>query len=384
MTRHVRIVATAAAMAFAFGACTSEDGADASVGAHPITLRLGTPYPKDAASSDAAEFFAASVARGTNGAVQVNIVWDAANEVSPHAHPAWDHTVITQLSEGRIDLALVPAGAFDEVGEAAFRVLQAPFLIQSDAAAEAVARSDAALAMLARLSTSGLLGMVLIPEGPSHIASFGQPLLRPGDFRGVRTRARLSDSVFETLSTIGLLPTAVTAEDFAEGVSTGEIGAVDVSFADYQALPGAVVYTGNVTPYTRFDVLAARDASLEKLSPEQRALLLTVAHDTLDRSIAIRHGDAAAADAYCRHGGAIVLAPQSTLWAFELVSQPIIEQLERDPSTGPALVAIRRIVMASAVSAPVTGCIPASPGAPVTFDTTPSVSEPVTRNRAWH
>ncbi|MGW5237720.1 TRAP transporter substrate-binding protein DctP [Monashia sp. NPDC004114] len=384
MTHHVRIVATAAAMAFAFGACTSEEGADARVDAPPITLRLGTPYPRDAASGDAAAFFAASVARGTNGAVQVSIVWDAGNEVSPLAHPAWDHTVITQLSKGRIDLALVPAGAFDEVSEPAFRVLQAPFLIQSDAAAEGVARSDAALAMLARLSTSGLLGMALIPEGPRHIASFGQPLLTPGDFRGVRTRARLSDSVFETLTAIGLLPTAATAQEFAEGVSTGDIGAADVSFAEFQALPSAVVYTGNVTPYTQFDVLAARAASLLKLSPEQRAVLQTAAHDTLDLAIANRHGDAAAADEYCRRGGAIVLAPPSTLQALQLASRPVLDQLERDPSTGPALIAVRRIVMASPVSAPVTGCVPASPGAPMTYDTTPTVSEPVTRNRAWH
>ena len=359
-----RLVVTVSAVVLALAGCTDNEWLAHQDTHAAVTLRLGTPGAAGSPSSDVARFFAEIVNQETGGEVTVDVAFEAGEEITPPAAPVWEDSVITMLKEGRIDLALVPARAWDQVGESTFRVLQAPFVIQSDAAAAAVARSDAALAMLAGLSSSGMVGLALIPQGLRHVASFDGPLLKPGDFRGVPTRAPLSASTYETLNAIGLAPKDLSAEEFIRGAGTGEVGATEASFADYADLPGAVVYTGNLTTYAEFDVLVMREESLARLVPEHRELMPSLAWRTLDHSLATTDSDAAAAQAYCKQGGAVMLAPASTLSALELAARPIIERLERDPAAGPALEAIRSVVAAAPAGDPVTGCIPASPAAP--------------------
>ena len=368
---RARLVVAVIALVLGSGTCTAVEWLDSRHAPTQVTLRLGMADGPGSASTDDAQYFASTLAEETDGAVQVDLVWEAGKEIAPPGAPVWDDSLITMLRAGKLDIALVPARAWDQVGESTFQALQAPFVIQSDGAAAAVARSDAALAMLARLSSSGLVGMALIPEGMRHVASFDAPLLEPPDFHGVPTRAPLSASTYETLRSIGLRPMDLSAEEFTSGVGTGEVGATEASFAEYPALPSAVVYTGNVTPYTQFDVLVMREASLRKLEPQDRQLVQILAHRTLDHSLASSDSDATAAWAYCQHGGAIAVAPARTVTALQLAARPIIERLERDPATAPALAAIRSVIATAPGGDPVRGCVPAAPFRPATIASPP-------------
>src|ERR1051326_468563 len=71
-----------------------------------------------------------------------------------------------------------------------FQALHAPFLIDNDALAVAVATSDTATKMLDNLSSSGLMGLTLWPEDLRHPFSLvpGKPLLSPQDFAGLNIR----------------------------------------------------------------------------------------------------------------------------------------------------------------------------------------------------
>ncbi|GAB3062004.1 hypothetical protein GCM10027053_25490 [Intrasporangium mesophilum] len=366
---RAKLVVTVAAVLLAVDGCTSAELLGSRGVPAPIVLRLGTSGSPGSASGDVARYFGEIVREETGGEVEVDVIFEAGREVTPAGAPVWEDSAITTLKQGKVDLALVPARAWDLVGESSFRVLQTPFLIRSDAAAAAVARSDAALAMLASLSSSGLAGMALIPQGLRHVASFGGPMLEPADFRGVPTRAPLSASTYGALRAMGLVPKDLSDKEFITGAGTGEVGATEASFADYPDLPGAVVYTGNVTPYAEFDVLAMRASAFAKLRPEQRDLMMSLAWRALDHTLATTERDAAAADEYCERGGAIVLAPASTLSAFELAARPEIEGLERDPVTGPALAAVRSVV-ASVPEEPLQhGCVPGSPTEPATVTT---------------
>src|SRR6266511_666 len=151
----------AAATAAVLAACTSGPVGDKAGGdAAPVTLRLGTPDQQGFPASDDLEHFAAAVNRLSSGQIQVDIVWDAPGpEVS-----RFDQRVAEMVIDGQLDMALVPARAWDELGVTTLQALQAPFLIDSDALMNEVITSDVVDEMLLGLRAADVEGLALLPE----------------------------------------------------------------------------------------------------------------------------------------------------------------------------------------------------------------------------
>ena len=79
-----------------------------------------------------------------------------------------EHTLVTRLKGGDFDLALIPTRAWGAEGVTSFHATMAPFLIDSDRLAAAVAQDPLAATMLEGLAGLQLQGLAMWPEDLRH------------------------------------------------------------------------------------------------------------------------------------------------------------------------------------------------------------------------
>jgi TRAP-type C4-dicarboxylate transport system substrate-binding protein len=96
---------------------------------------------------------------------------------------AWDQRVAQMVSDGDLDMGMIPARAWDTEGVTTLQALQAPFLITSDESLDEIVQSDLQKRLLAGLDAADVVGLALVPEGLRHPAGFDGPLLSVKDPR---------------------------------------------------------------------------------------------------------------------------------------------------------------------------------------------------------
>ena len=134
------------------------------------------------------EEFVKQLAKLSGGSLKVEALYDHEED------KGGDGAVITDLRNGAVDIAIVPARAWSEAGATSISALQTPFLIKSDEHLNAVA-SDGKVSgnLLASLSTLGVTGLALYPEALRHLFGFkSQPILTPADLAGRQVDAALT------------------------------------------------------------------------------------------------------------------------------------------------------------------------------------------------
>ena len=217
-TMH-RIVALAATAA-TFGAACGGDASSAEKSggeATPLTLRLGTVEGQEFPYAPYVDEFVRSVEETSGGSIDVEVAWEAVPW-----NPESEQTLATMVSDGEIDLALVPTRVWDELGVTTLRALQAPFLVDNLELLNAIVGSELADELFAGLDTLGVEGLALWPDSLRHPLGFERPLLTANDFDGAQLRVLTSDTSFRLVRALGAEPVAV---DFAAGVPAGIDGA---------------------------------------------------------------------------------------------------------------------------------------------------------------
>ena len=180
----------AAIVAILLAACSGGSEGDKAGGdAAPVTLRMVTVEYKGAPYADGVAEFARQVEDLSAGSVRVDIVWNGADEYFGAFGPGADQKVAGLVQNGELDLALIPARAWDELGVTSLQALQAPFLVSNEDLVEQVVQSELAGELLAGLDQAGVVGLALLPEGLRHPVGFEHPLLRLADFSGATIRS---------------------------------------------------------------------------------------------------------------------------------------------------------------------------------------------------
>ncbi len=91
------------------------------------------------------------------------------------------------VRSGQVDLAILATREWSPLGVSSLDALEAPFLIDSDALAAAVATSDVADMAMAGLGELGVTGLAMWPEDLRHLfgfGPFGRAFTTPGDVEG--------------------------------------------------------------------------------------------------------------------------------------------------------------------------------------------------------
>ena len=245
---------------------------------------------------------------------------------------------ITRVLDDEAEMTLVGARGFDRAGIPSFRALMAPFLIDDDALAVAVGESDVATDMLADLADHGLTGLTLWPEDLRHpvaLMDCTEPLVAPDQIKGLTMRVGPSDVAYDLFETLGGRP---VFEDFDGcAIPAAEAGLQAATLAGF---PSGATFTGDVTVYTKYLVLAIDTDAFERLSVGQQEALREAAQRAHAAAVAARLPDVDTSESWCAQGGRVVLAGPDGVAAFEAAAQPVYDRLTADPTTAQAIAAI--------------------------------------------
>jgi TRAP-type C4-dicarboxylate transport system substrate-binding protein len=332
-TRTALLAAAAAAVMLA-GCLGGEEGTKAGGDAGPLTLRVGTDDPPGRPGEAQIEEFAHQVEELSGGDIRIEPVLDAGGESD------WDQRVIRKVRDGDLDMAVVPARAWDTEGVTSLRALNAPFLITSDELLAEVISGDLADDLMSGLGEAGVVPLALFPEGLRHPFGFDAPLLGPEDYAGEEIRTPTSDTTAAMFERLG----ATTDDQEANDV-------VQAGMESAYVLEPFGTGTGNVTFYPKANALVAGGDVWEDLDDDEREILDKAAARTREWLIETTPSDADAARTYCEDGGAVVLASDAQVAALEEATAPLYAELERDERTRRLIAAIRRLKQSTTVSA---------------------------------
>ena len=321
-------------------------------GDSPVTLRFAVADAEGRPSDPYVHAFVDAVAQRSGGTVTVEPVWEAGGD-------AFEQGVAHMLVDGQVELAMAAGRGWDDTGIASMQALQAPFLITDDALALAVATSPVAADMLAGMAAKGITGLALWPEDLRHPVAFEPcmgPLLAPGDFAGRTIRSIPSAVTWDLLQTLGAKPISVNG--YQDMVASCEIQGAESGLRQGAALPGKPTFTGDVTFYPKFQVLAGNSAALGRLSDAQRAAITDAALAVRDQAVAEHPTEADAAAQWCAAGGTVVLAGPDAVAAFETAAQPVFDRMAADPVSTAAIDAIQALKAATTPAPGATACAP--------------------------
>jgi TRAP-type C4-dicarboxylate transport system substrate-binding protein len=312
--------------------------------AEPITLRMGIPDGDNVLYAPYVLEFIEQAKTLSNGKITIEPTWEAGDGTSA----GYEVGVIQLVKDGKFDLGLAASRSFNSAGITSFEALQAPFLIDNDALAKAIATSDAASRMLENLSSSGLTGLTLWPEDLRHPFSVdpARPLLSPEDFAGLTVRVTDNGVSEMLIKALGGNP-IFEASDYQGAESGLRQGAT---------LTGRPAATGNVTFFAKYQVLFANGGTFGKLSDAQRNVLRKAAAAAQKKALAERPSDVEAGTVWCADGGTIVLASDEQVAAFQKAAQPVFDKLQQDSFNAESITAIRDLKAKTPPSPAVQAC----------------------------
>jgi TRAP-type C4-dicarboxylate transport system substrate-binding protein len=328
---HRRFVAAGAAailLVVTLAGCVppTADVQPVATSAHPLKLRIVTDDDRSKPSGQQILHFADQVRQLSRGTIVVQPRWHAAGDV-----PDWDEANARLVTSGRSELGLIPARAWDGLGVTSLRALNAPFLITTTPALNAVVSSPAVKPMLAGLAKASVVGVDLFPEGLRHPFGQDEPLRSARDYKGglIRTPTSVTDTaMFVALG-------ATTSDDDLSPANRG-------AESSYLLTPGGIA-TGNVVFYPKVNVLVAGSHAWRKLTEAQRRVLARAAVQTRDWVVSTFPDDRADATAYCAAGGTIAAASAADVAGLERATSSVVSDLEKDAVTKAAIASIRSL-----------------------------------------
>lgn len=344
----VLVLATVAGVA----ACTvdaSRSGAPRDV----LAARLGTPDTHGRPSTPIIEGFVRRLM-----------------EAGIHAKPDWpvsgtarsDEDVARQVSTGKVEFAVVPARAWDLLGVDTLRPLQLPGLIATDASAAAVAGDGVSDTLLDGLTTVGVVGLALVPEGVRRVFVFAPHTPGGFSFKGAQVRTLPSKASDEVFGALGATAVHADGDELTEAVGDGRISAAETSWGLVPSLPGRPEAVANAALGVKFDVIAVNADWYSSRTAAEREAIRAAARATADAAIAEAKPDASQAAEFCHAGGVIEPGPPEVTRAMTKARRMLAQQWGDHGDAAPVITRLQELA-AVGPPVPLAPCTPA-PGSP--------------------
>jgi len=297
-----------------------------------VTLRLGTEDDEGRPGADQIRRFAEEVNGLSGGRIVIEPVWDANGE---NNQAGWDQVVARMAVAGELDMALIPARAWDTEGVSSLRALHAPFLVTSDELAATLAMDAMADEMLAGLDGIGVKGLALIPETLRHLIVYSDLPESVADFSGMAVRSPRSQATWALFEALGAKPDDFTdpGESFDDIVAAGGPVAAETSLALAGTLPSGTTALGNLPLFPKINSLVVNSAALDRLSVEQQAILEQAAKRTVESSVSTMRGTTEYAEEFCRNGGQVALLDDALVAEIHAAASVVYNDLAADVQT---------------------------------------------------
>src|SRR5262245_40242016 len=301
--------------------CTSENLTRAGVEPPPTVLRIGVADAQGRFTDAVAQEFARGVAEMSDGALRVDIArrGDLVRR--------WNQRLAQQVIAGEVELALVPAQAWDALGVSSFSPLYVPFLIGSDDLLNAVATDPVVRDMLPGLEPLGVTGLALVPAGRRHVFAPIRPLGGAADYAGAGIRVAYSETVWGYFRAVGAVPDDPNGPEIASAVRTGRIAGIDSMFGIVDDFIESPATLADVVTHPHMLSVVANARWFGTLTARQRESLRAAAAATVAWSVRQRPTDAQEARRLCqRVPGAVVGIGGAALRAeLRELAQPVTD-----------------------------------------------------------
>lgn len=244
-----------------------------------------------------------------------------------------EQDVVNAVIAGDLDLGLVGARAFRELGIHDFDALIAPMAIDSMTAQEAVLSSDLPTRMMAGLQPHGATGLAIIAGPMRRPTAADSPLTTLEDFAGIPFYTFHGEVNRMAVEALGATHIDKPAPERNADIEAGVIRAYEntLAFLAHTVDWPTKYHTTNINLWPAVSVLIANPNMLAALSDAERAALVAAAADTADRATELLVDEAALADEVCAAGARLAAADPRDLAEIEQALAPVHAELRTDP-----------------------------------------------------
>jgi TRAP-type C4-dicarboxylate transport system substrate-binding protein len=333
MRPHFSLFALVSSAALLAGCGASTNKATGARDVRPVVLTLANPNAGDADVGD----WMQAVDRLSHGTVRIRLRGDwRVKQVYA------ERGTLDDVRSGRVDLAKIPARAWDTLGVNSFQALQAPLLVDSLELEQRVLASPLGGEMLAGVRAAGVEPVAALPGPLRYPLGVTRDLLAAADYRGARIGSRPSAVAAATVRALG-----GRYVDVAAGGSLNGLDGFDTSLADIDGFGygrQARSVTADVVLWPRAATIVVNRDTWRRLAPEQRAALTHAAGEAVDPLIrGLRDFQRGSIQSLCTQRLALVRAGRSGIAALRRAVDPVYRQLQADSATRRILAHIREL-----------------------------------------
>ncbi len=286
-----------------------------------IVMRLGETHAKDYPTTLGDQYFADLVEERTNGRIKI--------EVYDSAQLGEERAVIEQVQFGAIDFTRVsisPLAAFSPGLDA----LQMPYLYNSTDHMWRVLKGDIGDEMLASVEEAGFVGLAWYESGARSFYNSVRPIESVADLAGLKIRVQESRLMVGLVEGLGAVATPMPFGEVYSALQTGVIDGAENNWPSYYSTSHFEVaryYT--LDRHTQVpEILVASKIAMDRLSPEDQAIIRKAAKDSIDYQRERWADFVAESEKAIRAAGNVIteLSP-AALVEFQAAMQPLYDGL---------------------------------------------------------
>jgi TRAP-type transport system periplasmic protein len=248
--------------------------AASTLSAQDLTVRLGHVTQTSHPFHIGAQMYADKVSELSQGSIKI--------EIYPARQLGDDRQLLEGIQLGTVDMAVISSAIFGGATPL-MDSLQLPFLITDYTQLAQAFTSDEGKALLDGLSDIGVAGLGYYEGGQRHYLSKATTVTTLDDFNGLKTRVVPAKLHLDIWQAIGVSPTPVAYGEIYSSLQTGVLDATEINItsiegeklyevADKLTLSGQYFWPG---------VLAANPGFLDRITEEQRDILVQAAEETI-------------------------------------------------------------------------------------------------------
>lgn len=227
-----------------------------------------------------------------------------------------------------------------------FEALQLPFLISSYDTQAKVLSSDAAMALLEDLDSSGIKGLSLFEGGQRHYLSSKGPVRTMADLAGMKTRVMTMPMHLAIWTAAGAAPVGMNYGEIYTSLETGVIDGVEINISSveserfYEAAKH-FTYTGH---YFWPGMLIANKPKFDSLPEDIQKIMIEAGRDIIvPQVMATKEAEATVAKKLAEEEGVIFYEFEEAEKIREVMAPLIEERVQSDPSIAAFVATVREI-----------------------------------------
>ena len=280
MKKFAGLLTAAVLTALTLAGCASSGAAGSAdaTAEHPLVLNLAHNLAETHITSIALQEFADRVEEKSNGRIQIKIF--------PNGTLGSETEVLEQLMAGVVDMTRVSAPGLATYNEG-YHTFGLPYIFDDNENYYKVMGSEQMGEFFRSSEADGFVTLTYYTSGSRSFYTIDRPIRTPEDLNGLKIRVQDMKSQTDMLKALGGTPVAMAMGDVYTALQTGIIdGTENNETALTTGMHGEICKFYSVDQHTMIpDVLVIATDTWEKLSEEDRQLLIDTAKESTENHI---------------------------------------------------------------------------------------------------